>query len=66
MKKIELIDKNCKEAGQIELPVNFSQPIRRDIIQKVFEAKKYKQPYGTYEFAGKLYSASGIIGRKRH
>jgi len=66
MTKANLINKDGKENGQIELPENFSKPIREDIVLKVFEAKKYKQPYGPYEFAGKLYSASGIIGRKRH
>lgn len=64
--KTQLFDKTGKEVKQIELPVNFSTQIRSDIIQKIFESQKRKQPMGTYELAGKLYSASGIQRRKRH
>jgi large subunit ribosomal protein L4e len=66
MARADLFDKNGKEIRQIELPSNFSEKIRKDIVLKVFEAKKYKHPYSPYIWAGKLHSASGIIGRKRH
>jgi len=64
--KTDLIDKSGKDIKQIEVPENFSKQVRKDIVLKVFEAKKIKQPHGTYIYAGKLYSASGIIGHKRH
>jgi large subunit ribosomal protein L4e len=64
--KTDLIDKNGKEGTAVDIPLNFSKQIRKDIVLKVFEAKKIKQPHGTYIYAGKLYSASGIIGHKRH
>ena len=66
MIKSDIIDKSGKSTKQIELPKEFSEKIRKDIVLRVFEAKKYKQPYGPYIFAGKLYSASGILRRKRH
>lgn len=66
MTKLDIINKTGKAEKQIEFPKLFNENIRKDIILKVFEAKKYKQPYGPFEDAGKLYSASGILRRKRH
>lgn len=65
MKKGKLYDSagNEKEIG---LPENFSEETRPDIIAKVFEAQKEKQPHGTMFMAGAWYSASGILRRKRH
>lgn len=64
--KANLIDKTGKEKGKIELPEAFSTPIREDILLKVFEAQKRHQPMGLKPFAGMMYSASGILRRKRH
>jgi large subunit ribosomal protein L4e len=65
MTKAKLFDKNGKESS-LNLPENFSFPQRKDIILKVFEAQKEKQPHGTMFMAGAWYSASGILRRKRH
>lgn len=64
--KTKILDKTGKEKSSIELPINFSATIRPDILLKVFEAKKFKQPTGTMFGAGAGYSASGIIRKKRH
>lgn len=64
--KSQLLDKSGKSVGQVEMPENFNERIRSDIILKVFEAQKRKQPMGTYEEAGKRHSASSIQRRKRH
>lgn len=66
--KTKLIDKSGNSKGELSLPKNFACEIRRDILLKVFEAQKgfYMQPYGTAKLAGRLYSASGILRRKRH
>ncbi len=66
--KTKLIDKHGNQKSEVVLPKNFSSEIRRDILLKVFEAQKgfYMQPYGTNKLAGRLYSASGILRRKRH
>jgi len=64
--KADLIDKNGKETTQVEVPHNFSKSVRKDIVLKAFEAKKVMQPHGTSIYAGKIHSASGIIGHKRH
>lgn len=64
--KAQILDKSCKAVKQIEMPENFSENIRDDVILKVFEAQKRKQPMGTYVEAGKRHSASSIQRRKRH
>lgn len=63
--KTQILDKNGKSGG-VELPSNFSSQIRNDILLKVFEAQKYKQPVAPELYAGMKYSASGIIRHKRH
>jgi large subunit ribosomal protein L4e len=64
--KAKLFDKTGKEKGSVELPKLVSGEVRKDVIAKVFEAQKREQPYGTMYFAGRYYSASGILRRKRH
>ena len=64
--KTKILDINGKEKGTIEMPKCFSQEIRRDIISKVLETKKNKQPYGPSPVAGKQHSASGKIVHRRH
>ena len=64
--KAKLFDKTGKEKGSVDLPKLVSGEIRKDVIAKVFEAQKREQPYGTMYFAGRYYSASGILRRKRH
>lgn len=64
--KLKLFDTKGKEKGNVELPKLISGRIRRDILAKVFEAQKREQPYGAMVFAGRNYSAAGILRRKRH
>jgi large subunit ribosomal protein L4e len=66
MVKAKLFDVSGKEKGSVELPKLISGNIRRDILAKVFEAQKREQPYGSMIFAGRNYSAAGILRRKRH
>lgn len=55
-----------KKTKEITLPQCFSATIREDIVQKVLEAKKKKQPYAPSLVAGKQYSARGKIRHRRH
>jgi large subunit ribosomal protein L4e len=64
--KANILDINGKKKGSIDLPKCFSQEIRKDIISKVLEAKKTKQPYAPSPVAGKQHSASGKIKHRRH
>jgi large subunit ribosomal protein L4e len=66
--KAKLIDAKGKESGKVDMPKNFSENIRTDILAKVFEAQKlaYSQSYGAKDGAGAQYSASGISKKKRH
>ncbi|MFH1326552.1 MAG: 50S ribosomal protein L4 [archaeon] len=64
--KAVILDVKGKEKGKIDLPRVFSTKIREDIIAKVLEAKKTKQPYSPSPVAGKQYSARGKIRHRRH
>ncbi len=66
--KTKILDKTGKEKSTMEMPKNFSFRIRKDILQKVFEAQKgfFMQPYGIMPGAGAGYSASGISIKARH
>ncbi|MFH1325714.1 MAG: 50S ribosomal protein L4 [archaeon] len=64
--KAEILDINGKKTKEIELPEFFSEKIREDIVARVLEAKKKKQPYSPSLVAGKQYSASGKIKHHRH
>lgn len=64
--KSKIIDKTGNDKGSIELPRCFTNPIRKDVLAKVFEAQKEKQPMGTLIGAGAGYSASGISIKARH
>jgi len=66
--KTKLFDKTGKEKGTVDLPKNFSENVREDILAKVFETQKliYTQAYGIMKGAGAGYSASGISRKKRH
>lgn len=64
--KAKILDKTGKEKGSIDLPESFTAPIRKDILAKVFESQKEKQPMGTKIGAGAGYSASGISIKARH
>jgi large subunit ribosomal protein L4e len=63
--KAQILDINGKKTKEINTSL-FEEPIREDIIFKVIEAQKKKQPYGPYYLAGIDRSATGSIRHKRH
>ncbi|MAG11092.1 50S ribosomal protein L4 [Candidatus Pacearchaeota archaeon] len=63
--KAKILTIDGKSKGEINLPKSFSAPVREDVVQKVLEIKKTKQPYGPNSRAGN-YSASGKIVHRRH
>ncbi len=64
--KTNVLSLEGKKIKEIDLPKCFSQAIRRDILSKVLEIKKNKQPYSPSPVAGKQHSASGKIVHRRH
>lgn len=64
--KGNILDIDGKKLKTIDLPSCFSQKIREDIVSKVLEIKKSKQPYSPSPVAGNQYSASGKIHHRRH
>ena len=64
--KSAVLDINGKKLRTINLPSCFSQKIREDMITKVLETKKSRQPYAPSLVAGKQHSASGKIRHRRH
>jgi large subunit ribosomal protein L4e len=64
--KTKILDINGKEKGSIELPKFFSEFVREDIVSKVVEARKVRQPYSPSPVAGKQHSASGNIQHTRN
>ena len=64
--KANLLDINGKKVKTIDLPNCFTKEVREDIISKVLETKKTKQPYSPSPVAGKQHSASGKIQHRRH
>ncbi len=63
---MDILDISGKKTKTVELPSYFSKDVRKDLIQRVLEAKKHKQPYAPYLMAGKQHSASGRIVHRRH
>ncbi|MGV8151006.1 MAG: 50S ribosomal protein L4 [Candidatus Woesearchaeota archaeon] len=63
--KIPVIDKEKKEVKKKEMPKQFSEPIREDLIYKavVTVQANSRQPYGAYERAGMNVSAK--LSRRR-
>ncbi len=64
--KTDILDINGKKTKSIELPSAFSKNIREDLIHRILEVKKHKQPYAPNLMAGKQHSASGRIVHRRH
>jgi len=66
--KSTLYDLSGKKKSEISLPEAFDSAIREDISAKCFEAEKFelRQPYSSYDEAGKRHSASGTISHQRH
>ncbi|MEK6933378.1 MAG: 50S ribosomal protein L4 [Nanoarchaeota archaeon] len=66
--KTEIYSAEGEKKSEIQLPSLFSSVIRDDIASKYFEAEKFdiRQPYSSYEEAGKRHSASGKVRHARH
>lgn len=64
--KAQVLSIEGKKIKDIELPKAFSEKIREDLIAKVLEAKKIKQPYSPNPMAGNQHSAAGILSHRRH
>jgi large subunit ribosomal protein L4e len=64
--KTHILDINGKKGKEITLPEFFFEKIRTDILLKLLEEKKMRQPYSPSPMAGKKYSASGKLYHKRH
>jgi len=63
---LKILNLEGKKAKEMEMPKFFSEKIRADLIAKVIESKKGPQPYAPSLTAGKKYSASGKLHRRRH
>ena len=64
--KTKILDIQGKEKSTIDLPKAFGRKIREDLVAKVLEAKKRKQPYSPSPVAGKQHSAKGKLVHRRH
>jgi len=66
--KAQLYSSSGEKKSEISLPIIFETQIREDMALKYFEAEKFtlRQPYASYEEAGKRHVASGIISHRRH
>lgn len=64
--KLDIISKNMEKKGNIELPSQFNEDIRLDIIQRAVESEQSekRQPYGASPLAGKRASAN-VSKRRR-
>lgn len=64
--KVKIIDAKKSEKGEIDLPEQFDEPLREDIIKKAVLAieANMRQPYGAYPKAGMEVSAE--LSRRRH
>jgi len=64
--KTKIYELDGKQGNEIDTPKYFSEKIRADIVAKVLEIKKTKQPYGSSPIAGLQASASGKLIHRRH
>ena len=64
--KANLFDVEGKKLKKIEVPEFFNERIRVDLIKKILELLKRKQPYGPSPVAGNQHSASGKLKHHRH
>jgi large subunit ribosomal protein L4e len=65
MAKLQILDATGKKSKEITSNL-FETEIRKDIVQKVAETEKEKQPYAPYLWAGMETSASGNVKHNRH
>ena len=64
--KAQLLNIDGKRIKEIDLPKAFSEKIREDLVAKVLEARKTKQPYSPSPVAGKQHAAKGKVVHRRH
>ena len=66
--KLDVIDTSKKKIGEIDLPTQFSEDVRPDLIKKAVEVVQAnnKQPYGAKEGAGMRASATLSKRRKKY
>lgn len=64
--KTAVYDLKGKKTKEIETPKFFTQKVREDLIFKVLETEKSKQPYAPSPVAGKQHAAKGKIVHRRH
>jgi large subunit ribosomal protein L4e len=64
--KSHILDIQGKKLKEISMPSAFSHSVREDIVAKVLEAKKTRQPYSPSPVGGKQHSAAGKIQHVRH
>ena len=64
--KVNILSVDGKKIKEIELPKCFSVKVREDLIAKVIETQKTKQPYSPSLVAGKQHSAKGKVVHRRH
>ena len=64
--KLDIISKNMEKKGEIELPKQFSESIRGDIIKRAVEAEQSakRQAYGASPKAGMRHVA--FVSKRRH
>jgi large subunit ribosomal protein L4e len=64
--KVSVYGLDGKEAGKIELPKVFSEPLRKDLILRAFLStmSRRRQPFGTSEVAG-MRSSAHYYGARR-
>ncbi len=64
--KLNILDNSKKKTGEIDLPVQFEEGVRIDLIKRAVLAlqSNKRQPYGAKAEAGKR--SSSIISKRRH
>ena len=64
--KLDILDISNKKTGQVDLPMQFDEDIRSNLISRAFIALRSNnmQPYGAMTEAGKR--SSSIISKRRH
>ncbi|NOZ81214.1 MAG: 50S ribosomal protein L4 [DPANN group archaeon] len=63
--KLDIFDPRNEQKGSLELPPQFDEPVRKDLIKKAVESiqSTNRQPYGASPEAGKR--ASSILSKRR-
>jgi large subunit ribosomal protein L4e len=63
--KVKIFTKDATEKGSIELPAQFSEPARKDLVKRAVLAiqARNRTPYGTKPMAGKR--ASAYVSKRR-